>query len=258
VAVGNETVRVSGEDPLRRLNGDPRLVPAGSLTAHPTTVAAALLGYLLVRDEDDGERTVIRIVETEAYHQDDPASHSYRGPTPRNEVMFGPAGRLYVYFTYGMHWCANIVTGPPGVGAAVLIRAGVAVRGRHRIRARRGERPTQRDLLRGPARLTSGLGLDGDWNGCDLLRSDVPLRLERDEWRPSPAQISAGPRTGIRLAADVRWRYWLEGVPEVSRYTRSPKADAPRQRSIRGGSDRIGNTERLGGVGQRGAGQDPL
>ncbi|MDP8930179.1 MAG: DNA-3-methyladenine glycosylase [Actinomycetota bacterium] len=186
-------------------------------------VAPDLLGKLLVRDEGDGAATVARLVETEAYQQNDPASHSYRGRTERNAVMFGRAGHLYVYFTYGMHYCMNVSCDQEGVGSAVLLRAAVIVEGRDRVRERRGQRP-DRDLLRGPGRLSAGLDVDRSFDGLDLLDSASPLRFEDDGWGADPAAVVAGPRVGIRTAADKPWRFWLEGVPEVSRYARHPRA----------------------------------
>ncbi len=187
---------------------------------HPAEVAPDLLGRLLVRDEDDGAVTVARLVESEAYREDDPASHSYGGRTQRNAVMFGPAGHLYVYFTYGMHFCMNISTETEGIGSAVLLRAAAPLHGLDRIRARRGSQPAERDLLRGPARLAVGLGIDRAWNGADVTDPRSTLRVEDDGYRPRAT--AAGPRVGIRHAVDRRWRFWIEDTPQVSRYTRHP------------------------------------
>jgi DNA-3-methyladenine glycosylase len=192
-------------------------------------VARALIGALLVRREDDGHDTVVRLVETEAYREDDPASHSHRGRTASNAVMFGPAGRAYVYFTYGMHHCVNVVTGPDGHGAAALLRAAVVLRGLEHVRARRGERHRERDLLAGPGRLTQGLAIDRALDGADLLDPAGPLVLATDGWWPDESAIRTGPRIGVRHAADVGWRFHLADVPEVSRYARHPRA--PRRRA---------------------------
>ena len=159
----------------------------------------------------------LRLTEVEAYAgSDDPGSHAYRGRTPRNEVMFGPAGRLYCYFVYGMHVCANLVTGPVGEAGAVLLRAGEVVAG---IELARERRPgvSDRDLARGPARLCTALGLGLTDNGSEL---DLAL--------PSAAvgPVATGPRVGLRLAADRPWRFWLPGEPSVSSYRPAKRAPA--------------------------------
>jgi DNA-3-methyladenine glycosylase len=152
----------------------------------------------------------VRLTEVEAYAgADDPGSHAHRGPTRRNSVMFGPPGRLYVYFTYGMHHCANVACGPDGEAAAVLLRAGEVVAGIEAARSRRGS-SSDRDLARGPARLCSALGIDLGDDGLDLASSLV--------LGPVEAQVSTGPRVGLRLAADRPWRFWVTGDPTVSRY----------------------------------------
>ena len=159
-----------------------------------------------------------RIVEVEAYASFDPASHSHPGPTARNAVMFGPPGRLYVYFSYGMHWCANVVTGPAGSGQAVLLRAGEPVEGVARMVAARGTARTgPRDLCGGPARLAQALGLTGADSGLELRRT----RRGRcvvvvDDGTPPPALPAVGPRVGITKAAEVPWRWWVPGSAAVS------------------------------------------
>jgi DNA-3-methyladenine glycosylase len=180
-------------------------------------VAPELLGNLLSRDSEDG-RCVLRITEVEAYAGSrDPASHAYRGKTPRNTVMFGPAGYLYVYFTYGMHYCINVVCGDVGESAAVLIRAGEVVEGEDLARARRPSSAI-RDLARGPARLTQALGLGRADNGLDLCDGG-PLTLCRAEV-DADVKVQSGPRVGISTAADVPWRFWIDGDPTVSPYRR--------------------------------------
>lgn len=183
-------------------------------------MAPGLLGAVLAHDSADG-RVAVRLTEVEAYEgQSDPGSHAYRGRTPRTEVMFGPAGHLYVYFTYGMHWCANVVCGPEGVASAVLLRAGEVVDGVGLARERRPAARTDRDLARGPARLAQALGLDGAFNGADVCDSG-PLKLLPGA--PVAAnRVRTGPRVGVAGPggdADVHpWRFWLDGEASVSVY----------------------------------------
>jgi DNA-3-methyladenine glycosylase len=175
-------------------------------------VAPALLGKLLVRD--DG-RTV-RIVETEAYlGERDPASHAYRGPTARNATMFGPPGHLYVYFTYGMHWCANVVCGDDGAAGAVLLRAGAPVAGEAAMRAARGGRGGTA-LASGPAKLCQALGIDRALDGADLLDPASGVLLLDDGTR-APRRPGRSTRVGIRDGREHPWRYWVPGDPNVSR-----------------------------------------
>jgi DNA-3-methyladenine glycosylase len=152
----------------------------------------------------------VRLTEVEAYDGPrDPGSHAYNGRTNRNAVMFGPAGHLYVYFTYGMHHCCNVSCGPEGEPSAILLRAGEVVEGIDVARERR-TRSADRDLARGPGRLCQAMGIDLGDNGIDLRQS---LRLV-----PAEGQISTGPRVGLRLAADRPWRFWITGDRTVSRY----------------------------------------
>ena len=169
----------------------------------PLEVAPRLLGSVLTVGG-----VSVRLTEVEAYAgPDDPGSHAFRGRTARNAVMFGPPGHLYVYFIYGMHHCANLVTGPEGSAGAVLLRAGEVVDGLHVARERRpGVR--DRELARGPARLCRTLGID-------LADNGVRPEIERAE---EPVQISSGPRVGLRHAADRPWRFWVTGDPTVSTY----------------------------------------
>ena len=183
-------------------------------------VAPALLGATLTHDSEDG-RVVVRLTEVEAYDgPGDPASHAYRGRTPRNEVMFGPAGRLYVYFSYGMHWCGTVVTGPDGHASAVLLRAGEVVEGAALARARRGPRVAERSLARGPANLMQALGLDRSADGLDLVAGGA-VRLEPGD---PVDEVATGPRVGVSVAHEVPWRFWVPGDPTVSAYRRSPRA----------------------------------
>lgn len=177
----------------------------------PCAVAPDLVGKLLVAI--DGR--IARIVETEAYRgHDDPAAHSHRGPTPRTRTMFGPPGHLYVYFTYGMHWCINTVCGPPGHGDGVLLRAAEPVAGIDLMRSARPRAKTDRDLCRGPARLAQAFGLGGADDGTDLTEA-TRLWLAEDA-APAP-RVQAGPRIGITRAAERPWRFWAVGNPHVSR-----------------------------------------
>ena len=190
---------MSGSPDLRALLGGPVL-----------EVAPRLLGATLRHGD-----VSVRLTEVEAYDgADDPGSHAFRGRTPRNEVMFGPAGHLYVYFTYGMHHCCNVVVGEEGTAAAVLLRAGEIVEGHELARSRR-PRSSDRDLARGPARLCSALALQMAHNGVDL--SEGPLTLHLGEPVP-PMSVATGPRVGLRLATDRPWRFWIQGEPSVSVY----------------------------------------
>lgn len=190
-------------------------------------VAPALLGRHLVRRMPDRSLCRVRIVETEAYEPDDPASHSFRGQTPRTATMFGPPGRLYVYLIYGLHHCLNVVTGPPGHGAAVLLRAAEPIEGMTSMAANRGL-DDPRLLCRGPARLAQALGAGRAFDGTDLLRSDV-LWLEpgdpMDELR-----VTATRRIGISVATAAPWRWIEEGSPWATptpAASRSPVARRP-------------------------------
>lgn len=184
------------------------------LTDPVDVVAPRLLGALIRKGA-----VAVRLTEVEAYAGigEDAASHAHRGVTKRNEVMFGPAGRLYVYFTYGMHWCANIVTGVPGAASAVLLRAGEVVDGVELARTRRPEGVPIENLAKGPACLASVLDLDGSATGIDVSDSASPVRLTL------PARLAAfeqGPRVGVAKEAERHWRFWLPGDPTVSPYRR--------------------------------------
>lgn len=174
-----------------------RPVPRTLLAGDAPDVAPQLLNKLLVHGPCVG-----RIVEVEAYREDDPASHTFRGRTARNAVMFGPAGHLYVYFTYGMHHCANVVTGPEGQGAAVLLRAVVPVAGIDLMRERRGGRA---QLADGPAKLCQAFAIGPEHNGVDVCGGAV-VRIF-DDGAPPPERPVVGPRVGISKAVDVPWRF---------------------------------------------------
>ncbi|MEU8269958.1 DNA-3-methyladenine glycosylase [Sphaerisporangium sp. NPDC049002] len=189
-------------------------------------VAPGLLGRVLRHGP-----VAVRLTEVEAYGPpgEDPASHTYRGRTPRNSVMFGPPGHLYVYFTYGMHFCANLVCLPEGQGSGVLLRAGEVIEGVEVARTRRhrpstaaaltgrGRTIPERELARGPARLAVALGVGREHNGLDCCSGSAELEiLEGDP--ADPASVRSGPRTGVSTAADTPWRFWIDGDPTVSSY----------------------------------------
>ncbi|MCW2880487.1 MAG: DNA-3-methyladenine glycosylase [Sphaerisporangium sp.] len=191
-------------------------------------VAPDLLGRVLVHGP-----VAVRLTEVEAYGPpgDDPASHTYRGRTPRNSVMFGAPGHLYVYFTYGMHFCANFVCLPEGMGSGVLLRAGEVIEGADVARTRRhrpgtaaaltgpGRGIPERDLARGPARLAVALGIGREHNGLDCCASPGSPELRALEGDPvDPTAVRCGPRTGVSSAADIPWRFWIDGDPTVSPY----------------------------------------
>jgi DNA-3-methyladenine glycosylase len=190
-------------------------LPRAFFARPATEVAPELLGRVLVRRLPDGTRLAVRLVEVEAYEPDDPASHAFRGPTPRNLVMFGPPGRLYVYFTYGMHFCANVVTRDHGEGSAVLLRAGEPLEGLEAMARLRGTADPRR-LCAGPGRLTQALAIGRALNGVDLVRgSEVylaagePLPARRVE-RTTRVGVGSGP------GAVPRWRYLERGSRFVS------------------------------------------
>ncbi|GAB2683602.1 DNA-3-methyladenine glycosylase [Thalassiella azotivora] len=190
------------------------------LQARALEVAPALLGAVVEADSPEG-LVAVRLTEVEAYEgRDDPGSHAYRGRTPRTAVMFGPAGHLYVYFSYGMHWCANVVCGPDGTASAVLLRAGEVVAGHELARSRRPAARTDRDLARGPARLAQALGLGREHDGTDACGGG-PVRLVKSAAVP-PSAVRSGPRVGVNGpggdAGAHPWRFWLDGEPTVSAY----------------------------------------
>jgi DNA-3-methyladenine glycosylase len=194
------------------------------LSADPITAAQRLLGATL-----EGRGVTATIVEVEAYGGPpdgpwpDAAAHSFRGPSPRNGVMFGPAGRLYTYRSHGIHVCANVVCAHDGVAGAVLLRAAAVESGIATAQVRRGDSVRPTALARGPGNLCSALGITMDDNGVDLFDPDGPVQLELATEHPAVA----GPRVGVSKAADRPWRFWLAGRPEVSSYRRSPRAPAP-------------------------------
>jgi DNA-3-methyladenine glycosylase len=222
-------------------------------------VAPDLLGCVLEHETAEG-LVAVELTEVEAYAgRADPASHAYRGRTARNAVMFGPPGHAYVYFTYGMHFCVNLVCLDPGTASAVLLRAGRVIEGEELARARRTRRRAgggrggasqdsasqdsasqdsasqdsasqdsarlaARDLARGPARLCQALDIDRSLDGADVCAAGSPLRVRRGQTgagttaRSAEKKILTGPRVGVSAAADVPWRFWIEGDPSVSAY----------------------------------------
>lgn len=183
-------------------------------------VAPDLLGRVVLHDSPDGT-VAVRLTEVEAYAGPrDPGSHAFRGRTPRNGVMFGPGGFVYVYFSYGMHWCMNLVCGPAGDASAVLLRAGEVVGGADLARARRTTSRLPRDLARGPARLTMALGVDKAYDGADATDPGSALRvLPGAGPRPGRQAVQRGPRVGVAGDGAARpWRFWLAGDPSVSVY----------------------------------------
>jgi DNA-3-methyladenine glycosylase len=217
------------------------LLPRDFFARPSVEVAPDLLGCVLEHETADG-LVAVELTEVEAYAgRSDPASHAYRGKTRRNAVMFGPPGHAYVYFTYGMHFCVNLVClGEEslafGDGAsAVLLRAGAIIAGEDLARARRTRGTTalaSRDLARGPARLCQALDIDRRLDGADVCVAGSPLRMLRGAANPArSAKILTGPRVGVSSAADVPWRFWYDGDPTVSVYRphvpRRPKLVTP-------------------------------
>ena len=221
------------------------LLPRDFFARPSAEVAPDLLGCVLEHTTADG-LVGVELTEVEAYAgASDPASHAYRGQTPRNAAMFGPPGHAYVYFTYGMHFCVNMVclgeaAGVSGYSAsAVLLRAGAIVAGEDLARARRtgGTAPRRtaprgtrtvapRDLARGPARLCQALAIDRALDGADACAASSPLRIRTGAGTPPrSAKIATGPRVGVSRAAEIPWRFWLEGNPTVSAY----RAHVPRR-----------------------------
>ena len=223
------------------------LIPREFFARPSLQVAPDLLGCVLEHETAAG-LVAVELTEVEAYAgQADPASHAYHGKTARNAVMFGPPGHAYVYFTYGMHFCANLVCLGDGSASAVLLRAGRVIEGEELARARRaGRRPGRdpgrarlatRDLARGPARLCQALDIDMSLNGADVCAAGSPLRVREElavpgtTGRSAERKISTGPRVGVSAAAERPWRFWIDGDPSVSVYkpyvTRRPKLVTP-------------------------------
>jgi DNA-3-methyladenine glycosylase len=191
-----------------------RRLPRSFFARPSTEVAPDLLGRVLVRTLADGRRLAARLVEVEAYEQGDPASHSFKGrPTARTEVMFGPPGRLYVYFTYGQHFCSNVVTGPEGIGSAVLLRAAEPLEGLEAMAASRGT-DDPRLLCSGPARLTQAFGIARADNGTDLVRDPSLILLSGSP--PQRRAITRSTRVGVNVGGEKPWRFFQRGSAFVS------------------------------------------
>jgi len=237
-----------------RTEDQTELLPREFFDRPSTEVAPDLLGCVLWYSSPAG-LVAARLVEVEAYRGSiDPASHAFRGKTSRNAVMFGPPGHVYVYFSYGMHYCANLVCEQPGAGEAVLIRAGAVVGGAGLARRRRyglpdadadgdaaaparngkSARQRDRDLARGPGRFCQALGIDRSLDGADVCALGGPLGISPasafDQADPvASAAICAGPRVGISRAADRPWRFWLAGDAHVSGYkAMKPRGSRPK------------------------------
>lgn len=206
--------------------GEP--LPRDFFARAPEVVARDLIGCVLVvpvvePDASAAEPILLRLTETEAYHgEQDPASHAYRGRTPRTAVMFGPPGFLYTYFVYGMHWCANIVTGFDGEASAVLMRAAAAFGNldalRERRRSPRGIVPKNPDLARGPARLAACVPLGRADSGADLCAPGAPFAVHRGDG--AVRRVAAGPRVGVAAGAETLWRFFEVDEPSVTTYRR--------------------------------------
>jgi DNA-3-methyladenine glycosylase len=197
---------------------DGRRLPRRFFARDPAVVAPELLNKVLVGPNGAG-----RIVEVEAYDGgNDPASHAFRGPTPRTAVMFGPPGRLYVYFSYGVHWCANAVCRHDGVAGAVLLRALAPLWGIEAMRAARPAARHERDLCSGPGKLCQALGIARAHDGADLVTMDHGVGIVDDGVAPPEVPVNTE-RVGISVATHVRWRWYVPGDPNVSRVPRRTK-----------------------------------
>ena len=225
------------------------LIPRDFFARHSVQVAPELLGCVIEHETAAG-LVAVELTEVEAYAgQSDPASHAYHGKTARNAVMFGPPGNAYVYFTYGMHFCVNLVCLGDGSASAVLLRAGRVIEGEELALTRRTGGPRGgrgdgsprekaaipfRDLARGPARLCQALDIDRTQDGADVCVADSPLRVRWPDAsttaRSAEIKVASGPRVGVSSAAEVPWRFWIEGDPTVSPYRRA----VPRRRGVPG------------------------
>jgi DNA-3-methyladenine glycosylase len=189
-----------------------KAVPRKFYRRDPRDVAPELLNKLVVRDDRIG-----RIVEVEAYcGGEDPGSHAYRGMTARNASMFGPPGHLYVYFTYGMHWCANAVCSDEGVGVAVLLRALAPVAGMETMRELRPKARRERDLCSGPGKLCQAMSITKELDGADIVSGTSGVRIA-DDGTPPPTAPGNSLRIGLTAGAEHPWRWFVPGDPNLSR-----------------------------------------
>jgi DNA-3-methyladenine glycosylase len=217
------------------MNGSSNRLTRDFFAREVSVVARDLLGRH-IRSGIGGLPVTVRLTEVEAYRGlEDSASHAFRGPTPRTRVMFGPAGHLYTYFVYGMHWCANIVTGPDGFASAILLRAGEVVDGIDTARLRRPRAASDRLLARGPAGLATVLGFDGSTSGADLCLPNSEVRVLAGTPVASEL-IQVGPRVGVATAAELQLRFWIAGDPTVSAF----RAWTPRRRPTAAKSTGLG------------------
>ncbi|MQA01573.1 MAG: DNA-3-methyladenine glycosylase [Streptosporangiales bacterium] len=206
---------------------DRQLLPREFFDRPALAVAPDLLGHV-VEHRAPGGLVALRVTEVEAYEgADDPASHAYRGRSARNATMFGDPGHVYVYFTYGMHFCMNVVCQPAGTASAVLLRAGEVIEGAELARVRRGTSTGDRELARGPARLTVALGVAREEDGADGCSAASALRLCRGSAPPGSA-VATSARTGVANGAQQPWRFYVAGDPTVSPYRKHvPKRRTP-------------------------------
>jgi DNA-3-methyladenine glycosylase len=214
--------RSMSEQKAERSRDELVVMPRAWFARDPVELAPLLLGAVLAHDTEEG-RVAVRLSEVEAYRGvgEDPGSHAFRGRTKRNEVMFGEAAHLYAYFTYGMHVCLNVVASVPGVSSGVLLRGGTVVEGLELARRRRPA-ASDRDLARGPARLSLALGVPLSAGGSDLLAPPFSLRVPA-----APVAFASGPRTGVGGAgggAAFPWRFWIPGDAGVSAYRRHARS----------------------------------
>jgi DNA-3-methyladenine glycosylase len=238
------TPRRGPSDPAPRAPSPPagtEVLPRDFFARPSVQVAPDLLGCVIAHETAQG-LVAVMLTEVEAYAgESDPASHAYRGRTARNAVMFGPPGHVYVYFTYGMHFCMNLVCQPEYGASAVLLRAGRVIEGVPLATARRARHlprstPREVDLARGPARLCEALAVDRSHDGADAVDPASPLRALAAVTPVPATRISNGPRVGVSRAADVPWRFWITGEPAVSPY-RAHAARRVRAKPVTGPAD---------------------